>query len=446
MTSAPRARGAAPRRRRLLRTRDPARSRAAADRSRPAPPAPSARPRRRAASRHHTTVDGRRGDAGPPAANRGSAPAPSRASDAAPRAAARHRRPRRRRAAPARRPTASAADRPAAARAARRAARPRRSRALPARRAPAQVAAHQRCRARRRRARRRGTRSAAGVIVVTRHHGSHRVPSQAIGPSSSRIRARALWSCDLQVPTRHSRIAAHSSCDRPSTSCRTRIARYPAGSCASAASIRAASAESRSVGRRRRQLGQAVVADLVAAAAPREVRQRRVDGQPVDPGRQRRVAAERREPAEHPHEHLLRDLLGVGRADDAVRHAEHAALVLVVEHLHRARLAAPARGDQLGVVGRGSPRRRGSGARRGWRVSRMRFGEVGHGLPRVRLPDDGWSVVGPAGSESRCPEPRDDTSGTLHTTRIRTSTRRTAVAAHRIAAIASAALDLCAGV
>ena len=46
---------------------------------------------------------------------------------------------------------------------------------------------------------------------------------------------------------------------------------------------------------RRGNLGQRFVADLLAAAAPREVRERRVDREPVDPGRQRRVAAEVRE-------------------------------------------------------------------------------------------------------------------------------------------------------
>src|SRR5678815_5893255 len=81
----------------------------------------------------------------------------------------------------------------------------------------------------------------------------------------------------------------------------------------------------------RRYLGQPFVADLVAPTAPREVRERRVDGEPVDPRRERGVAAERREAAEHAHEHFLRNFLGVGATDDAMRHAKHAALVLVVE-------------------------------------------------------------------------------------------------------------------
>src|SRR6185437_9624627 len=54
------------------------------------------------------------------------------------------------------------------------------------------------------------------AYVVTGHERS------PIGPSSSRMRARALWSCDLHVPTRHSRIVAHSSCESPSTSWSTR--------------------------------------------------------------------------------------------------------------------------------------------------------------------------------------------------------------------------------
>ena len=58
-----------------------------------------------------------------------------------------------------------------------------------------------------------------------------------------------------------------------------------------------------------------------------------------------------REPAEHAHEDFLRDLFGIVRSDDAMGHAEHAALELVIEHLHRARFASAARGDQLGIVG-----------------------------------------------------------------------------------------------
>ena len=90
------------------------------------------------------------------------------------------------------------------------------------------------------------------------------------------------------------------------------------------------------------------------------------------------------------HEHLLRDLLGVDGADDAVRHAEHAALVLVVEHLHRAGFAAPAGRDQLGVIGeRGGHARAGLGED-GCGQGRCGFGEITHEVP-------GGSVRGAVG-------------------------------------------------
>lgn len=65
---------------------------------------------------------------------------------------------------------------------------------------------------------------AAGHAISSGKAPGKRSAARA-GPSRSRILARALWSCDFDVPMRQSRIAAHSSCDRPSTSCSTRIAR-----------------------------------------------------------------------------------------------------------------------------------------------------------------------------------------------------------------------------
>ena len=65
-------------------------------------------------------------------------------------------------------------------------------------------------------------------------------------------------------------------------------------------------------------------------------------------------------------------------ADDAVRHAEHPALVLVVEHLHRPRLAAPARRDELGVVGQGA----GAAGTGFGECGGCWFGQIGHGCTR----------------------------------------------------------------
>jgi len=104
-----------------------------------------------------------------------------------------------------------------------------------------------------------------------------------------------------------------------------------------------------------------VVADLAAPLAAGHVGERGVDRQPVHPGRQRRVTAEGVQAAEHPHEHVLGDLLGLDRTDDAVDQPEHAPLVLVVQRLHGPGLAAPAGLDQDGVVadrGRGAVRER----------------------------------------------------------------------------------------
>src|SRR5205085_9304164 len=47
---------------------------------------------------------------------------------------------------------------------------------------------------------------------------------------------RALWSCDLLVPTEQPKSRATSSCSCPSTSCRTNTARYPGGNCDTALS------------------------------------------------------------------------------------------------------------------------------------------------------------------------------------------------------------------
>jgi hypothetical protein len=84
--------------------------------------------------------------------------------------------------------------------------------------------------------------------------------------------------------------------------------------------------------------------------AQRAVRQRGVDGQPVDPRAQRRVAAELGQAAEHADERLLRDLLGIARAHDAQGQREHAPLVAVVDGLAAARRAAADRLHQGGFV------------------------------------------------------------------------------------------------
>ena len=92
---------------------------------------------------------------------------------------------------------------------------------------------------------------------------------------------------------------------------------------------------------------------------------RRVDRQPIHPGRQLRVAAELLEAAKARRKTSCDQLLGVLRPDDARDQREHPPPVALVEGVQRLALAATARLDQrlLGISCRRRPRARGPWAR-----------------------------------------------------------------------------------
>ena len=80
--------------------------------------------------------------------------------------------------------------------------------------------------------------------------------------------------------------------------------------------------------------------------------ERQVDADPVQPGRQARVAAELVEPPERDHEHLL-DEVGevVAVAEHAIQVAGDLAPEPVVELVVRRALVRPAALDKIGLVG-----------------------------------------------------------------------------------------------
>ena len=89
------------------------------------------------------------------------------------------------------------------------------------------------------------------------------------------------------------------------------------------------------------------------ALARADAAERDVDADPVEPGRQPRVAAEPLEAAERDHEHLLDEVVEIGAvAEDAVEVAGDLAAEAVIELVVRGALVGAAARDQVGLVGR----------------------------------------------------------------------------------------------
>ena len=209
--------------------------------------------------------------------------------------------------------------------------------------------------------------------------------------------ARASWRAPCAAATstcpRGSRGSrAISSCCRPSTSCKTSTARYPAGSACSACSSRARSRGSVAGASSAGSAIERVFAEiaLLPRLGPRRVRQGRVDRQPIHPGRQLRVAAELLEAAIGAQEDLLRPAPRRPAARRCARSARtRAAGTSRRSACMRLALAATARLDQAPArrLCRRRPRARGPWGRTSTKAMLTPLGPTPAGprLPCIRI-------------------------------------------------------------
>ena len=199
----------------------------------------------------------------------------------------------------------------------------------------------------------RSTPKGAPRVQVAGHRDAPVMPS---ADSISRSRARALCSCDFDVPTWQRQDRRDFLVLQPFD-----VVQDDHGPVADR-QLRETPFEPRPQHRvavggprghdiRRHPAARARVQRFGWRGATRAVRQRGIHRQPVDPGSQRRVPAKPPEPPEDSDERLLRHLLGFTGAGDARRQREHPPLVAVVQRLLAARGATSNRVEQCGLVG-----------------------------------------------------------------------------------------------